>query len=240
MESATTRPVSLTKTNTCTSVPRSPRSYGGMIMLRGVGGWRRKKPSSAFPPSPSPSPSSSPGPSSSSPGSSPRTDAESVSVMSSNSTGSIAMSVGIGMGGGTMGVTVGGVRMFMAMSAPLAARLSPALGPAAANGETGITSPCHPKKRSRWTRTDMSRPVRQMLRSWRLRSFALMSCNSFMSVRSDVHPPNTIETYAGVFRTLQSLLRNFHQNCIRYVVSWLRLTSVSSTWFSGTDAYSLS
>ena len=79
----------------------------------------------------------------------------------------------------------------------------------------------------------MSRPVRQMLRSWRLRSFALMSCNSFMSVRSDVHPPNTIETYAGVFRTLQSLLRNFHQNCIRYVVSWLRLTSVNMVLRNG-------
>ncbi len=71
--------------------------------------------------------------------------------------------------------TDGGVRTLIACSEPLAARLSPARGPAAAKGESGMTVPRHPQKISKWTSNDSHSPVRQMRRSWRLRSLALKS-----------------------------------------------------------------
>ena len=58
---------------------------------------------------------------------------------------------------------------------PLAARLSPAAGPAAAMGDSGTTVNRQKKKMSRWKSTDTRRPVRQMDRSRRLRSLAVIS-----------------------------------------------------------------
>ena len=64
----------------------------------------------------------------------------------------------------------GGTRIFRACMPPDAARLSPARGPAAANGDSGSGSPHHRKKTRRWTIAAVRKPFRQSARSATRRS----------------------------------------------------------------------
>ena len=75
----------------------------------------------------------------------------------------------------------GGTRMVMACIPPRAARLSPARGPAAANGDTSSASPHHSKKTRRCTITAPANPFRQSARSALRRSALLKPCVAWVA-----------------------------------------------------------
>ncbi len=68
---------------------------------------------------------------------------------------------------------------------PDAARLSPTLGPAAANGDTSEAVPHHRKKTNRCPTTDPNKPFRQSLRS-AIRLAALLIRNVESGVNSEI------------------------------------------------------
>ncbi len=149
VESATTRPSSLTNTQTSTRRPRRFRFVGGRIIPRGEGGTRpgARLPDSPVPPPPEPVPPGTPAPSRL-PWPVPTRDVMSTSTSGSKTTGSSSVTVGSGTRGGMMGRD-GGIARLKACMPPSAALSSPAAGPAAPKGFLGMKGSARQRNRTR-------------------------------------------------------------------------------------------